>query len=92
MSQGAGIDLSVCGYSLNQTVLLQLHHVGYLEVYMRTEPSNFLNDRIDISNDICDMKKFSTSFLQQLSRFDTMVIMWKYYRAMHTYNKWERRL
>ena len=31
--QGAGINLAVCGYTSRQTVLMQLQHVAYLEIY-----------------------------------------------------------
>ncbi len=31
--QGAGINLSLCGYSVQRLVMMEFHHVGYLEIY-----------------------------------------------------------
>lgn len=43
---GAGVNLSVCGYSMMDTVLLQLRHVGYLEIYKMTADNQFLHESI----------------------------------------------
>ena len=95
-SQGAGINLSVCGYSLNETVLLQLRHVGYLEVYKQTEATQFLDESISFSGNCRDVDKFGPPFLEQLSivhgcRFGSLETLMKYYRAMYTCIKRERR-
>jgi hypothetical protein len=44
--QGAGINLSVCGYLTQQSVLLELRYVAYLEVFLKTLPDAFISERI----------------------------------------------
>jgi hypothetical protein len=87
-SQGAWINLSFCGYSLKDTILLQLRHVGFLEVYKRTNHHQFLNDYICFNgNGRCE-ENFGGPLIRQLAlfhgcRFETMEVMWKYYRALY---------
>ena len=83
-SQGAGINLSVCGYSLKDTILLQLRHVGFLEVYKRTDHNQFLNDYICFNGNGRSEVNFGGPLIRQLAlfhgcRFGTMEVMWKYY-------------
>jgi hypothetical protein len=85
--QGAGFDLSVCGYTTQQSVLLQLFHIPYIEVYRRLAPESFLNNQISFSHKVCQVSLFETPFLQHLSLFDgcshsKLEILWKYYCAV----------
>ena len=87
--QGAGIDLSVCGYTASHTVLLQLRFIPYVQVYRRTPPECFLNDAISFNSKVRQSSSLDAPFLHQLSIFDgcshsTLEILWKYYRASHT--------
>ncbi len=87
--QGAGIDLSVCGYTASHTVLLQLRFIPYVQVYRRTPPECFLNDAISFNSKVRQASSLEEPFLRQLSLFDgcshtTLEILWKYYRALHT--------
>ena len=56
-SQGAGINLSVCGYSTQRTVMLEFKHdVGYLKVYRRVQPEDvFVNEGIAFSTNARDV-------------------------------------
>ena len=82
------INLFFCGYSLKDTILLQLRHVGFLEVYKRTNHHQFLNDYICFNgNGRCE-ENFGGPLIRQLAlfhgcRFETMEVMWKYYRALY---------
>ena len=87
--QGAGIDLSVCGYTALHTVLLQLRHIPFLQIYRRTPPECFLNDAISFNSKVRQCASLDAPFVHQLSIFDgcshsTLEILWKYYRALHT--------
>ncbi len=44
--QGAGINVFVCSYSTEQSVLLELRYVAYLEVFLKTLPDAFISKRI----------------------------------------------
>ena len=44
--QGAGINLVVCGYTTQQSVLIELREVAYLQIYMKTSSDAFLSNRI----------------------------------------------
>jgi hypothetical protein len=48
--QGAGINLVVCGYTMQVSVLLELRHVAYLQIFMKTCADSFLSDQIGFSN------------------------------------------
>jgi hypothetical protein len=87
-SQGAGIRLSFCGYSLKDTVLLQLRHVVFLGVYKRTDHNQFLNDSICFNGNGRSKENFGGPLIHQLAlfhgcRFGTMEVLWKYYRALY---------
>jgi hypothetical protein len=55
--QGAGINLSVCGYLTQQSVLLELRYVAYLEVYLKTLLDAFINERIQFNNRLCRIQQ-----------------------------------
>ncbi len=59
--QGAGIYVGVCGYTLQQLVLLQLQYVAYLDIYRKTYPDNFTNNVIAFNNNIQDSAKLVAS-------------------------------
>jgi hypothetical protein len=67
--QGAGINLSLCDYSTGMSVLMQLRHAGYLEVYRRTEPHLFLDDSFEFSNNTIVLRTLEAPFVRQLSFF-----------------------
>ena len=90
--QGAGIDVSVCGYTTQQSVLLKLRDVAYLQFYRRSDPESFLNDGIAFNDKLRNGSKLDGPFLHQLSLFDGCVhtileILWKYYRALYLINQ-----
>ena len=94
-NQGAGVNLSVCGYSIRQSVLMQLRHVAYLEVYKLTAPDCFTTDSITFPGNLSNSDKLVPPLVRQLSMysgcpFSTMEILWKYYRSLSTAK--ERRL
>jgi hypothetical protein len=68
--QGASINLAVCGYTTRQTVLLQLRHVAYLEVYKLMPPDCFVTDSISFSANITKQGKLETPLVRQLSLFN----------------------
>jgi len=89
--QGAGIDLSVCGYTTHLSVLIKLHDVAFIQVYPRSSPDCFLSDDISFNHKLCVGSKLDVPFIEQLSLFNGCVfsvvkIMWKYYRALHLIN------
>jgi hypothetical protein len=93
--QGAGINLYVCGYSTQQSVLLELRYVAYLEVYLKTLPDAFISERIQFNNSVRDTTKLVAPFLKHLSLFDgcgfgSVEVLWKYYRTVTTSNQRER--
>jgi hypothetical protein len=93
--KSAGINLSVCGYLPQQSVLLELRYVAYLEVYLKTFPDAFISERIQLHNNVRDTTKLVTPFLEQLllingCRFGSVEVLWKYYRTVTTSNQSER--
>jgi hypothetical protein len=94
-SQGAGLNLSVCGYTHLSTILLQFQHVGYLEIYKRVYSDDpFVNEGIVFTKNARAIESLLTPFLHQLALFEgcrigTMEVLWKYYRA--TANSHQRR-
>ncbi len=68
--QGTGINLLVCGYLIQQSVLLELRYVAYLEVYLKTLPDAFISERIQFNNNVQDTTKLVAPFLEQLLLFD----------------------
>ena len=90
--QGAGIELSVCGYTTQQTVLLQLRYIPYVEVYKRAPPETFLNEHITFSNRVRQVSSLDDPLLRQISLYDgcshsTLEILWKYYRVCLSINQ-----
>ena len=90
--QGAGVNLVVCGYTTQVSVLLELRHVAHLQVYMKTSADSFLSHRIGFLNNARDSSKLVRPFLEQLSLFDgcrfgMLEILWKYYRLIKTSNQ-----
>jgi len=41
--QGAGINVAVCGYATQLSVLIELRDVAYLQLYMKTSPDAFVS-------------------------------------------------
>ncbi len=85
--QGAGFDVAVCGYSALSTVLVQLKHIGYIEIYHRTSPDSFTREDIYFNKNIRQEDKLTTPFVHLLSvfdgcRFSTLEVLWKYYCAI----------
>ena len=90
--QGAGINVVVCGYTMQQSVLIELRDVGYLQIYMKTSSDAFLSDRIGFSNNVRSATTLIRPFVKQLSLFDgcwfgTLEILWKYYRSITNSNQ-----
>jgi hypothetical protein len=93
--QGAGLALSICGYSTQSIVMVQFRHVGYLKVYGRIRSKSFLRDSIRFNNNIHDVSKLDAALIEQLSmydgcRFRTMEVLWKYYCAIVAANQCKR--
>ena len=91
--QGAGINHVVCGYTTQVLVLLELRHVAYLQIFMKTCADSFLSDRIGFSNNARNTTKLVRPFLEQLPLFNgygfgTIKILWKHYRLIATSNQW----
>ena len=85
--QGAGFDVAVCGYSAQNTVLVQLKHVGYIEIYHRTSHEKFTRDDIYFNKNVRIEEKLTNPFVHLLSvfdgcRFSTLEVLWKYYNAV----------
>jgi hypothetical protein len=83
--QGAGINVTICGYTTQATVLLQFKHDAFLEVYQLTQDDSYLNERISFATTTnpCNLV---APFVEQLSLvegccFGTVELMWKFYRA-----------
>ena len=90
--QGAGFDVSVCGYTIQHTILLKLRDVAFLQFYRRCTPECFINDGIAFNHRVQDGSKLDGPLVDQLSLFDgcahsTLEILWKYYRALHLVGK-----
>ncbi len=56
--QGAGINLTLCGYSMQHSVMMEFCHVGYLEIYGRTKYDSFLSKNIGFNNNTRDVLNF----------------------------------
>ena len=90
--QGAGINLSICGYTTRQSVLLKLRDVAFIHVYRWSSPDCFLSDGISFNHKLRIGSKLDVPFIDQLLLFNGCVffvleIMWKYYRALHLINQ-----
>jgi hypothetical protein len=84
--QGAGFDVAVCGHSALSTVIVQLKHIGYIEIYHRTSPDSFTREDIYFNKNIRLEDKLTPPFVHLLSvfdgcRFSTLEVLWKYYCA-----------
>ncbi len=91
--QGAGINLVVCGYTTQQSVLIEMREVVYLHIYMKTSSEAFVSDRIGFLNNVRSATKLVRHFVKQLSLFDgcrfgMLEILWKYYRSITNSNQW----
>ncbi len=83
--QGAGINVAVCGYATQATVLLQFKHIVFLEVYELTKDDSYLNERISFGI-TTNPQNLVAPFVEQLAlvegcHFGTMETLWKFYRA-----------
>ena len=67
--QGAGINLSLCSYSMQRSVMMEFCHVGYLETYRRMKYNSFLSENVGFDNNTRDVLKFDALLLEQLSLF-----------------------
>jgi hypothetical protein len=67
--QGAGINLSVCSYSMQHLVMMEFCHVGYLEIYGRVQYDAFLSKNVGFNNNTHDVSKFEAPLFEQLSLF-----------------------
>jgi hypothetical protein len=81
--QGAGINIAVCGYMTQATVLLQFKHLAFLEVYQLTQDDSYHNERISFATTTnpCNLV---APFVKQLLLvegccFGTVELMWKFY-------------
>ena len=95
--QGAGINLVVCGYTTQQSVLIELREVAYLQIYMKTSSDAFVSNRIGFSNNVRSATKLARPFVEQLSlldgcRFGMLEILWKYYRSITNSNQRRHRV
>ena len=68
-NQGAGVNLSVCGYSIRRSVLMQLRHVAYIEIYKLTAPDCFTTDSITFPSNVSNSDKLVPPLVRQLSLF-----------------------
>ncbi len=48
--QGAGINVVVCGYTTQLSVLIELRDVDYLQLYMKKSSDAFISDQIGFLN------------------------------------------
>jgi hypothetical protein len=90
--QGAGINLSICGYLMQQSVLLELRYVAYLEVLLKTLLDAFISEQIRFNSNVQDTTKLVAPFLKQLLPFDgckfgTVKVLWKCYCTVTTSNE-----
>ena len=79
--QGAGINLVVCGYTTQVSVLLELRHVPYLQIFVKTHADLFLSDQIGFSNNARNTTNLVQLFAEQLFLFDgccfgTLKVLW----------------
>jgi hypothetical protein len=90
--QGAVINVVVCGYTKQLSVLIELRDVGYLQLYMKASSDAFVSDRIGFSNNVRSATRLVGPFVKQLSLFDgcrfgTLEKLWKYYRSITNSNQ-----
>jgi len=90
--QGAGINLAICGYTTQQSVLIEQRDVTHLKIYMKTSADSFISDRIGFSNNVRSATKLVRPIVEQLSLFDgcrfgMLEILWKYYRSITNSNQ-----
>jgi hypothetical protein len=83
--QGACINIAVCAYTTQVTVLLQFKHIAFLEVYQLTKDDSYLSKNIAFGH-TSNPTKLVTPFLQQLALvegccFGMVETLWKFYRA-----------
>ncbi len=95
--QGAGINVVICEYTTQQSVLIELRDVGYLQIYTKTSSDAFVSDRIGFSNNVRNATTLVRIFVEQLSLFDgcrfgTLEILWKYYRSITNSNQRRHRV
>jgi hypothetical protein len=79
-TQGAGLNVSVCGYLTQRSDMLEFQHVSYLQIFGRVQMDTFVNDHIVFSNNACDVSGIIAPFLEQLmivdgSRFGTVEVL-----------------
>jgi hypothetical protein len=67
--QGAGINLSLCGYSMQRLVMMEFCHVGYLKIYGTIKYNSFLSKNVGFNNNTRNVLTFDTPLLEQLSLF-----------------------
>ncbi len=82
--QGAGINVAVCGYTTQATVLLQFKHAAFLEVYQLTQEDSYLNERIlfaTTTNPCYLVAPFVKQLLVEGCCFGTVELMLKFYWA-----------
>ena len=94
--QGAGINLAICGYTTQQSDLIELRDVTHLQIYMKTSADSFISDRIGflffLNKNVRSATKLVGPFVKQLSLFDgcrfgTLKILWKYNRSVTNSNQ-----
>ena len=90
--QGTGINVVVCGYATQLSVLIELRDVGYFQFYMKTSSDAFVSDQIGFSNNVRSATTLVGPFVKQLSLFDgcrfgILEILWKYYRLITNSNQ-----
>ncbi len=93
--QVAGINFSICCYLIQQSVLLELKYVAYLELFLKTLRDAFISERIQFINNVRHTTKLVTSFLEQVllldgCRFGSAKVLLKYYHTVTTSNQHER--
>ncbi len=93
--QGAGLNLSICGYLTQQTIMLEFQYVAYLQIFGRVYPDLFINKRIGLSTNMHDVFGIVPPFLEQLSllvscRFGTVEVLWMYYCTVAQANQHEK--
>ncbi len=83
--QGAGINVAVCGYTTQATVLLQYKYVAFLEVYQLTQDDSYLNKRISFATTTnpCNLVAplVAKLLLVEGCHFGTVELMWRFYWA-----------
>ncbi len=67
--QGAGLNLSLCSYSMQRLMMMEFCHVDYLEIYGRIKYNSFLSKNVGFNNNTRDVTKFDAPLVEQLSLF-----------------------